>query len=70
MSVGIHQQMCKYKKRNQNGGQDDFLLNWNIGWKRHAADLAQIASRFSHALLQEFYEQMMTLIQSRTLDLY
>jgi len=25
----------KYKKRNHNGGHDDFLFNCNIGYKRH-----------------------------------
>jgi len=28
------------KKRNHNGGHDDFLLNCNIGYKKHTADLA------------------------------
>ena len=43
----------KYNKRNHNGGHDDFLLNFNIGCKKHTADLALTASWFSHALLRE-----------------
>ena len=42
----------KCKKRNFNGGHDDVLHNCNIGCKKHAADLAFIASRFSQAFLQ------------------
>jgi len=44
---------CAYKKRDHNGGSDDFLLNCNIAWKKHTADLALVASRFSHALEEE-----------------
>jgi len=44
---------CKYIKRNHHGGHEDFLLKCNIGCKKHTADLARIASRFSQALLQE-----------------
>jgi len=29
--VYIRAEACKYKKRNLNGGHDDFLLNCNIG---------------------------------------
>jgi len=51
--VGLYQQPCKYKKRNLNGGHDDFLLNCTIGCWRYTADLAFIASRLSRAILQE-----------------
>ena len=44
---------CKYTKRNHNSGHEGLLLKCNIGCKKHAADLALIASRFSQALLQE-----------------
>jgi len=44
---------CKYKKRNHNCGHYGFLLNGNIGCKKHAADLAFIAPGFSQALFQE-----------------
>ena len=43
------------KNRNHNGGNDDFLLNCNIGCTKHTADLALIASRFSQALSQETF---------------
>jgi len=46
---------CKYKNRNHNGGHDNFLLNYNIGWKKHTADLALIATGFSQGLLQEIF---------------
>jgi len=45
----------KYEKRNHNDGYDDSLLNCNIGWKKHTADLALITSRFSQTLLQESF---------------
>jgi len=44
---------CKYKKRNHNGGQGGFLLNCNVGCKKHTADFALVASTFPQALLQE-----------------
>jgi len=31
---------CKHKKRNRDGGRDDFLLTWNIDCTKHAADFA------------------------------
>jgi len=40
----------KYKKRNHNAISDNVLLNCNIAWKKQIADLALVASRFSHAL--------------------
>jgi len=40
----------KYKKRNHNAVSDNVLLNCNIAWKKQTADLALVASRFSHAL--------------------
>jgi len=43
----------KYQKRNRNGGHDDFLRNCSIGCKKHAADRALVALRFSQMLLQE-----------------
>jgi len=48
---------CKYKKSNHNYGHDDSLLNCNIGWKKHTADLAltNIASRSSQTLSQESF---------------
>jgi len=46
-------EVCKYKKRNHNGGHKDFLLKYNIGCRKHTTDLALIASRFSQAFLQE-----------------
>jgi len=58
------------KKRNHNGGHDDFLLNCNIGYKTHTADLALMTSIFTNAFARKFYEQMVTLIQSRSLELY
>jgi len=48
-------EVCEYKKRDHNGGSDDFLLNCNIAWKKHTADLALVASRNSHALQQETF---------------
>jgi len=45
----------KYKKRNHNDGHNDFLLNCSIGWKKHTADLALKASRFSQTLLKESF---------------
>jgi len=39
-----------YEKHNYNGGHDDFLLICIIGYKKHIADLAHTASRFSLAL--------------------
>jgi len=38
-----------------NGSHNDFFLKGNIACKKHIADLALIASRFSHALLQKNY---------------
>jgi len=48
---------CKNKKRRHNEGHDDSLLNCNIGWKKHTADLAltNIASRFSQTLSQDSF---------------
>jgi len=43
----------KYKKRDHNTISDNVLLNCNIAWKKQTADLALVASRFSHALQQE-----------------
>jgi len=40
----------KYKKGNRNAVSDNVLLNCNIAWKKQTADLALVASRFSHAL--------------------
>jgi len=64
-------EVCKYKKRNHNGGHEDFLLQCT-GCKKHTADLALTASRFSQAFLQEnlrandiFYPKY-----SRTLELH
>jgi len=44
---------CKYKKRNRNGGHNDFLLSCNIGCKMHTAFRALIASRLSQGLQQD-----------------
>ena len=46
-------EVCKYKKRNHNGGHEDILLKCNVGCKKHTADLALMASIFSQAFLQE-----------------
>jgi len=48
---------CKYRKRNHNDGHDDSLLNCNIRWKTHTADLAltNIAWRFSQTLSQDSF---------------
>jgi len=40
----------KYKNRNHNAVIDNVLLDCNIAWKKENADLALVASRFSHAL--------------------
>ena len=40
----------KYKKRSRNAVSDNVLLHCNIAWKKQTADLALVASRFSHAL--------------------
>jgi len=40
----------KYKKRDHNATNGNFLLNCNIAWKKHIADLALVASRLPHAL--------------------
>jgi len=40
----------KYKQSDNNAASDNFLLNYNIAWKKHTADLAFVASRFSHVL--------------------
>ena len=56
----------KYKKRNHKDGHDDSLLNCNIGWKKHTADLALKASSFSQTLLQESF----TKFGSRNLEIY
>jgi len=58
----------QYKKRNRNGGRDDFLLNCNIGCKKHATDLALIGLTGLLALLQETF--MSKQIQSRSLELH
>jgi len=39
----------KYRKRNHN----DFLLNWNIGCKKHTVNLDLKPSRFSSSVLHE-----------------
>jgi len=50
-----------------------------VGLKKHIADLALIASRFSQTLPQEiftntqtrkFYEQIVAFVQSRNLEIY
>jgi len=46
---------CKYKKRKNNVGHDDFLIKWNIGCKKHTAYRTLLASRLSQALLQESF---------------
>jgi len=46
---------CKYTKCSYNGGHDNFLLNSNIGWKKHSGDVALIASRFSQSISQESF---------------
>jgi len=43
----------KYEKHNYYGGHDNFLLNCNIGCKKHTAHLALTALRFTQTLLQE-----------------
>jgi len=54
-SVLVYISRCvNIKKRNHTGG-NDFLFNFNIGCKRHTAELALIASRFSQALSQESF---------------
>jgi len=40
-------EVCKYKKRNHNGGHDDFLLKCNVSCHKYTADLALITPRFS-----------------------
>jgi len=61
---------CRYKKFNGNGGHNVFAL-YNARCKTYAAYHALIASIFSQALLQEkFYVQMVTFIQSRSLELH
>jgi len=60
----------QYKKRNRNDDCDDFLLNCNIGCKKHTADRALIVLGGLLALLQERFEQMVALIQSRSLKLH
>jgi len=46
----------EYKKRDHNGGSDDFLFNCNIAWKKQIADLTFVASyfhmRFSRNILR------------------
>jgi len=45
---------CKHKKLSRNSGHDDILRNCILlPAKKHTADLALIASRFSEALLQD-----------------
>ena len=61
--------MCKYKKRNRDGGHD-FLLNWNIGCTKHTADLALMASTLSSAFARKFYKQKVAFIQSISLEFY
>ena len=46
----------KCKKRNHNGGHDDFLCNCSIGYKRRTVNVALIASMFSQVLLQENFQ--------------
>jgi len=46
-------EVCKYEKRNHNSDHEDLLFKCNVGCKKHTADLALIASRFSQALLQD-----------------
>jgi len=41
---------CKYKKRSHNAVSNNVLLDCNIALKKQTADLALVASRFSHAL--------------------
>jgi len=60
-------EVCKYNKRKYNDGHDDFLLKCN-DCKKHTADAALTASRFSQALSQEIYEQMAAFIRSRSLE--
>jgi len=50
-------EMCKYKNRNHNDGHDDSLLNCNIDSKKHTADLALTASRFSQTRWQESFSR-------------
>jgi len=57
------------KKRNRSGDHDDFLLNCNIGCKKHTTNFVLIASRFSQALFQKTYEQIVFLILGRSLEL-
>jgi len=42
-----------YKKCSHNDSHNDSLLNYNIGWKKHTADLALIGSRFSESFRNE-----------------
>ena len=65
-------EVCEYEKRSHNGGHEDFLLKYNIGCKKHTADLALIASRFSQALLQDVIRANGNFFPkySRTLELY
>jgi len=51
--VGAHQKRVNLKIAIKNGSHDDFLLNCNIGRKKHNADLLPLtASGFSQALFQ------------------
>jgi len=45
----------KYEKCNRNDGNDDSLLNCNIGWKKSTAGLALKASIFSQNALQDSF---------------
>jgi len=51
--VHIRSMYIQYKKRTRNVGRGDFLLNYNIGCKKHTTDRALIALRGLLALLQE-----------------
>ena len=50
--VGVHQKRVNTKKRNHDD-HNGFLLNCNIGCKKHTADLALKPSRFSQSVLHE-----------------
>ena len=67
---GTVSKACKYKNRNHIGGHDDFLLNCTIGWKKRTADLALIATRFSHGLLQEIFMSKWWLSFKERLELH
>jgi len=67
--VYIRSVQIQYKKCDV--GRDDFLLNFNIGFKKHTADRALTAFRGLLALFAgKVYEQMVALIQSRSLELH